>query len=84
MENTRDNLFMILADCIGKKHSDIEPDMELEEDLGLDSVAFVELILRLEEEYKFDFFEFDEISHHVKTVGDFLAYIEGYIGRLDR
>ena len=48
------------------------------EDLGADSLALVELVLALEEQFSISVSDSDAEKLH--TVGDAVAYIEGHVG----
>ena len=45
----------------------------------MDSVEMIELVLRIEEKYLFDFESYDELMNHMDTVKDFVCYMEEYI-----
>lgn len=53
---------------------DVKPKAELIDDLGADSLAIVELIMTMEEE--FDIEVSDEDAEGLATVGDVIEYIE--------
>lgn len=59
--------------------TDLKEDMSMFEDLELDSVQIIELVLRIEEQYHFDFDRYDELMEHMDTVKDFVLYFETYI-----
>ena len=66
----------IIREVCGK---DIDEDMSLFGDLQMDSVEMIELVLRIEEKYLFDFESYDELMNHMDTVKDFVCYMEEYI-----
>ena len=39
----------------------------------------IELVLRIEEKYLFDFESYDELMNHKDTVKNFVCYMEEYI-----
>ena len=53
---------------------DVKPNAALIDDLGADSLAIVELIMTMEEE--FDIEVSDEDAEGLHTVGDVIEYIE--------
>ena len=57
----------IIREVCGK---DIDEDMSLFGDLQMDSVEMIELVLRIEEKYLFDFESYDELMNHMDTVKD--------------
>ena len=68
-----EKLRTIIADQLGIDESTVSEDTTLE-DLGADSLALVELVMNVEEE--FDMQIEDEDMEKFKTVGDVLDYIE--------
>ena len=63
----------IIREVCGK---DIDEDMSLFGDLQMDSVEMIELVLRIEEKYLFDFESYDELMNHMDTVKDFSNKLE--------
>lgn len=68
-----EKLTTIIADQLGIDEANITEDTTLE-DLGADSLALVELVMSVEEE--FDIQIEDEDMEKFKSVGDVLDYIE--------
>ena len=68
-----EKLTTIIADQLGIDENIVSEDTTLE-DLGADSLALVELVMSVEEE--FDIQIEDEQMENFKTVGDVLDYIE--------
>lgn len=64
-----------LAEYLKRKAETIAPEHALREDLGLDSMATIELLFRIEE--VFDLQIPDEDLQKLVTVGDVIAYVEG-------
>ena len=64
----------ILADQLDLDADDITMESNLTEDLGADSLDFVDIVMSLEDEFDAEFPEEDMES--VKTVGDVVRYIE--------
>ena len=69
-----DDLCRILVDRVGLEQSDItrSPDVSFE-DLGLDSLARVEVLLAIQQDY--DLVLPDEDAEHLQTLGDAVAYV---------
>lgn len=63
-----------LADYVKRDARTIEPGQSLREDLGLDSMATIELLFRIEE--AFDLQIPDADLQKLATVGDVTAYVE--------
>ncbi len=64
----------ILSEQLGIDESEISLDSNIGEDLGADSLDVVDLIMTIEDEYGIEIS--DEDVEKVKTVGDFVKYIE--------
>ena len=54
----------------------VTPDKSFREDLGLDSLDFVEMIMEIEEEFDLKEIQ-DSVVDKMKTLGDVIAYIHG-------
>lgn len=70
--NSLERLKSIIADQLGVDENTIAEDTSLE-DLGTDSLALVELVMSVEEEFNIEIA--DEDLETFKTVGDVLDYI---------
>ena len=68
-----------LAQHLKREVSQIHPQDNLREDLGVDSLAMIELLFKIEE--AFDLEIPDEDLSTITTVGDVIAYVER---RLDK
>ncbi len=71
--NNLEKLRGIIADQLSIDEAIITEDTALE-DLGADSLALVELVMSVEEEFEIEIQ--DEDMENFKTVGDVLDYIE--------
>ncbi|HTK87290.1 MAG TPA: acyl carrier protein [Nitrospiraceae bacterium] len=63
-----------LADYLKRDRRTITPAYSLRDDLGLDSMATIELLFRIEEAFEIQIP--DEDLHKLATVGDVIAYVE--------
>jgi len=63
----------LIAEKLDVDISDVVPEASLIDDLGADSLAIVELIMTMEEE--FDIEVSDEDAERLATVKDVIAYI---------
>lgn len=63
-----------LADYLKRDRQTITPAYSLRDDLGLDSMATIELLFRIEETFEIQIP--DEDLHKLMTVGDVIAYVE--------
>ncbi len=64
----------IIADQLDVKEDDVKPEKSFTDDLGADSLAIVELVLALEEEFGVKIP--DEKVDEIKTVGDAVAFVK--------
>lgn len=64
----------IIANQLGIEPSEIRPESRLIEDLHADSLDIVELVMDVEQEFNVEVP--DESLTKMKTVGDFLAFLE--------
>jgi acyl carrier protein len=71
---TFDDLKAILVDRVGIRSEDVvdDPDATFE-DMGLDSLAFVEIQLAMQQEYGFEIP--DEDAQEITTVGQSIEYV---------
>ena len=66
----------IVAEELNVAEEDVTMDASFADDLGADSLAQVELIMRLEEEFELDNIP-DEDAEKIKAVKDAVEYIDG-------
>ena len=64
----------ILAEQLELDADEITLDSSLVEDLGIDSLDFVDIVMSLEDEFDTEFPEEDMTD--IKTVGDIVKYME--------
>ena len=76
MSRIQDKTRALIASKMKLDESEVTPDKNLFNDLGADSLDFVELSMTLEREFNVKFSEEDTAK--VKTVGDVYALIEKY------
>ena len=67
----------ILAEQLELDADEITMDSSLVEDLGIDSLDFVDIVMSLEDEFDTEFPEEDMAG--IQTVGDIVKYIEDKI-----
>jgi acyl carrier protein len=67
-----------LAQHLKRDASKIYPDDTLREDLGLDSLAMIELLFKIEEAFDLEIPN-DDLSK-INTVGDVVSYVETRLG----
>ena len=76
---TFDDLKRILVDRVGMDESDVvnDPDASFEQ-MGLDSLAFVEIQLAMQQEYGFNIP--DEDAQHIHKIGEAIDYVNRRLG----
>ncbi len=77
MATIQDKARALIATKLRVSEGDVTPEKNLFNDLGADSLDFVELSMILEREFNLKFAEAD--TEKVKTVGDVYELIERYI-----
>ena len=80
-KNTKDieaRVRSIIAKNLDVEPNDIKPESSFINDLGADSLAIVELVLALEEEFELDIP--DEETEKIRTVQDAISYIIAHAG----
>ena len=67
----------IVAQQLDVDISEVKEEAQFIEDLGADSMAIVELVLALEEQFEIDIP--DEDTEKIATVGDAIKYIQEHV-----
>lgn len=76
MSRIQDKTRALIASKLKISESEVVPEKHIFNDLGADSLDFVELSVLLEREFNVKFTEED--TNNVKTVGDLYELIEHY------
>lgn len=53
--------------------------VDVNQELGIDSISFVRVVIELEEEFNFEFNEFDLNIQSFQKISDFVKYVEDQI-----
>jgi acyl carrier protein len=77
LPSVAERIQIALADYLKRDRQTITPAYSLRDDLGLDSMATIELLFRIEEAFEIQIP--DEDLHKLITVGDVIAYVENRI-----
>ena len=77
-DDTRSRVIKVAAETLKIEESRISDESKFVEDLGSESMQSVELIAAFEEEFDIEMDE--EQALGVKTVGDAVTFIDGYLG----
>lgn len=70
----------LVAEQFAKEADEVGMDTSFEEDLGADSVDFVEMVMAMEEAFDVGEIQEDDLSE-LKTVGDAVRYIAGKLNK---
>ncbi|GGE16597.1 acyl carrier protein [Marinithermofilum abyssi] len=74
MADTLERVQRIIVDHLGVDPSEVTPEASIKDDLGADSLAVMDLIMELEDEFQMEIS--DEQAEKINTVGDVVNYIE--------
>lgn len=69
----------IVAEELNVSEDDVTMEASFQDDLGADSLAQVELIMALEEQFELDSIP-DEDAEKIKSVKDAVSYIDSRLG----
>ncbi len=72
--NIEERVRNIIIEQLGVKPEEVTPRAHFVDDLGADSLDTVELVMALEEEFKFEIP--DEDAERMRTVGDVIDYLK--------
>jgi len=72
--NTLDRVKKIAVETLGVSEESVTPEARLVDDLGADSLDFVELLMMAEEEFGIDIS--DDAAEGVVTIGDAVAMLD--------
>ena len=72
-----DSVVEALCNQLGLDANDIDLSSSLVDDLGMDSISFLETIMELEDVFDIDIP--DEIAEDLRTVSDLVSYIEAQL-----
>ena len=75
-DNVEDRVKKIIIEQLEVAPDKVKPEATFSEDLKADSLAVVELVLALEENFKIEIP--DEDTEKIKTVGDAINYIKSH------
>lgn len=78
-EQTFAKIRKIVAEELNVAEEDVTMEASFQDDLGADSLAQVELIMALEEQFELDSIP-DEDAEKIKTVKNAVEYIDGRLG----
>lgn len=70
----KNQVIELIAKQLNKQTGDVKPECELIKDLNADSLDIVEIVMTLEEH--FDLQIPDEEAEKIKTVQNFIGYVE--------
>ena len=73
--STFDRVKSVVMEQLDINATEITPDSTFQEDLGADSIDFIELVMSIEDEFGIEIP--DEDARSAKTVKDVVDYIDG-------
>ena len=73
-----DKIIQALAEYLKRDAASIQSNHHLRDDLGLDSMAVIEMLYRIEEVFNLQIPDEDLVG--LTSVGEVIAYVEGRIG----
>lgn len=76
----KEQIMNILADSIGTDVALLDTDANPAEDYNMDSIAILDFVIRIEDEYGIDFQDFSDLSNHMKTIDEMVVYMIRKIG----
>lgn len=76
---TAEQVRKIVVEQLGVDPGSVVDSASFMDDLGADSLAIVELVLALEEQFKIDIPESE--TEKIQTVGDAISYIEDHFAK---
>lgn len=80
-ENITEKVTEIIVEQLGVSADKVEPEANLIEDLGADSLDAVELVMAVEEEFGIEVP--DEEAEKLRTVGDIISHVISNTGEPD-
>lgn len=76
-ESVYDQIRDIVCDALGVAPDQVNPGARFMQDLGADSLAIVEMIMKIEEDLEVEIP--DEEAEKMSTVGDAVTYVEAHL-----
>lgn len=70
----KERILEIIAEQFNMDVSELDEDMNFQDDLNADSIELVELVMTIEEEFETEVSEED--LEKLKTIGDVIDYVE--------
>jgi acyl carrier protein len=76
-DSLQEKIYTLIADQFSIEREKIKPTASFIDDLGADSLDMVELVMKIEEEFKFEIS--DQEAEKIKTVQDVVQYVDALI-----
>lgn len=82
METTRDKVIRMILEKMDSKieASEIQDDTNLFEDLEIDSIAALDIVSKVEEEWGIRLTDYPELLDEMETVSSFVTFLENLCG----
>lgn len=81
MENVENHVLQIISQQLRIPQASLAPEAQFVEDLGIDSVSFIELVIRLEKEFHLKIP--DDQIRRMRSVKDVTSRVEQMVGAQD-
>lgn len=75
----REQILRFLAESIGEDVTSLNVDASPTEDYQMDSIAILDFVILIEDEFGLDFQEFSELSNHMGTIREMIDYMTDMI-----
>lgn len=69
-----ERVFEIIEEQLHLSGIELNENLSIKDDLGVDSIDMVELIMAFEDEYGIEV-QYEELEKRVKTIGDIMEYL---------
>lgn len=69
-----ERVFEIIEEQLNLSGIELNENLSIKDDLGVDSIDLVELIMAFEDEYGIEV-QYEELEKRVKTIGDIVEYL---------
>lgn len=76
----KEQIMKILAESISKDVSLLDDNADPTKDYGMDSIAILDFVIRIEDQYGIDFQDFSDLSNHMNSVNEMVTYMIDMIG----
>lgn len=76
----KEQIKKIIAESIGKDVILLDDNADPIKDYGMDSIAILDFVIRIEDQYGIDFQNFSDLSNHMNSVNEMVTYMVDMMG----